>query len=232
MTDGKKAMAAKAEKIKAYKKLLKMAKKEELAEDEDVEANGIGCLSTILTLEWSEKGEFEDRRTRESYFNELLCDLAERNELAGMDIKDGKKIEQESQVIQLALTAGANPNCDCPYDIDPSKPIFDAFIENDKFHGALLVAKTPGFKGPGYQDAFELLDYYLCDDHKHEYPGKAEMPYARELVYVLFSKGMKPYNPEIRKSLQPIYEEEKKAREKAPRVAGNVLRRGRVSASR
>lgn len=219
-----KEMAAKAKKIAAYKELLKMAKA----------SSGRVDLELILSMERREQKPHlvNDQRTRESYLNELLCDLVDRHRVSGAAVKNGKEIEEESRVIQLALTAGANPNCHYPYGIYPSCAIFDAFIRKDKYHGALLVAQNPGFVGPENQRVLELLDSYLHDAYKLEFPGKKEMPYARELVYVLFSKGMKPYNPKIRKSLQPIYEEEKKARATAQKIATNAPKGGRVGAGR
>ena len=65
-----------------------------------------------------------------------------------------------------------------------------------------------------------------------EFPGKAEIPYARKLVYALFSKGIKPYDPKIRKSLQVVYEQEKKAKANASKLAGNAPQGGHSGASR
>ena len=240
-----KAMVAKAEKIaaqrEAYKELLTMAKEQRTESLRIAEGKPSGkqvCdidLTTIIDLDDSERNprpvEFRVPKSREEYLNEFLCEMVDRGNfnMGGACVKNAEEIEKESRVIRLALTAGANPN-GWYHRFDT--PIFDAFIEENKFHGALLVAKTPGFHGPERQSVFDSLDSYLQKDYKWEFPGKAEIPYARKLVYVLFSKGIKPYNPEIRKSLQPIYEEEKKARGNAPRPATNAPQGGRVGASR
>ena len=243
MTDGKKAIAAKAEKIaaqrEAYKELLTMAKEQRTEELRIAEGKPSGkqvCDIDLDTIYWmgvkyQNPRLSHDNRTREDFFNEFLCEMVDRGDfnMGGACVKDPKEIEKESRVIRLALTAGANPN---GWYENFETPIFDAFIEENKFHGALLVAETPGFYGPECQSVFDSLDSYLQKDYKWEFPGKAEIPYARKLVYALFSKGIKPYDPKIRKSLQVVYEQEKKAKANASKLAGNAPQGGRSGTSR
>ena len=240
-----KVMVAKAKKIaaqrEAYKELLTMAKEQRTEELRIAEGKPSGkqvCdidLTTILDLDDSERNprpvEFRVPKSREEYLNEFLCEMVDRGDfnMGGACVKDPKEIEKESRVIRLALTAGADPN---GWYERYETPIFDAFIEENKFHGALLVAETPGFHGPECQSAFGRIDYYLQKDYKWEFPGKAEIPYARKLVYALFSKGIKPYDPKIRKSLQVVYEQEKKAKANASKLAGNAPQGGRSGTSR
>lgn len=237
------AMAAKAKKIaaqrEAYKELLTMAKEQRTERLRIAEGKPSGkqvCDIDLNTIYWmgvkyQNPRLSHDNRTREDFFNEFLCEMVDRGHfnMGGAPVKDPKEIEKESRVIRLALTAGADPN-GWYHRFDT--PIFDAFIEENKFHGALLVAETPGFHGPECQSVFDSLDSYLQKGYKWEFPGKAEIPYARKLVYALFSKGIKPYDPKIRKSLQPIYEAEKKARGNAQKIATNAPQGGRVGASR
>ena len=238
-----KAMAAKAKKIAAqkaaYKELLTMAKEQRTERLRIAEGKPSGkqvCDIGLDTIYWmGEKYQnprlSHDNRTREDFFNEFLCEMVDRGHfgMGGAPVKNASEIEKESRVIQLALTAGADPN-GWYHRFDT--PIFDAFIEENKFHGALLVAETPGFHGPEHQSAFGRIDYYLQKDYKREFPGKAEIPYARKLVYALFSKGIKPYDPKVRKSLQPIYEAEKKAKANVSKLAGNAPKGGRSGASK
>ncbi len=245
-----KAISAKAKKIAAYKELLRIAKQEALDKKGQVAPNDQGMVGIVLALDkgWlgpilaldkmrqdmKRQGVKNTHRLENDFWNLQMCNFIkrERDEMGVLIVNNAEKIKQERRVIQLALTAGADPNCQYPYDTFASYAIFDAFIDKHKYHGASLVAQAPGFVGPENQDVFKSLDSYLRNGHKWEFPGKAEMPYARELVYVLFSKGIKPYDPKIRKSLQPIYEAEKKAKANASKLAGNAPQGGRVGASR
>ena len=98
--------------------------------------------------------------------------------------------------IRLLLDAGANPNY-IHYDNDYGggrMAIFDRFIKEDNYSGAAEIAKTEGFVGPENQAmVFKRLSFYSpCES-------------AGEVVRVLFSKDMKPYNPQTRNYLQNTY---------------------------
>ena len=217
-----KEISAKAQKIRAYKELLKIAKEGSF----DVyftlnrlygkgKAIPLNCLDPIT-----------HRRNREPALNETLCLLAQ-----GDPAIDVEHLEKERHIIQLALTAGADPNCSSPYGF-PDESILDTFIHKGKAYGALEVAKTDKFvRSKALDKTFrELacsLDYYLVDgllfpdfwDTKEEYDlYRHDVADKIELVYVLFSKGMTPSDPKIFKSLQPLYAEEKN------RIAKNISR--------
>lgn len=210
-----KEMAEKAKKIAAYKELLKMAKEGSFRDAFDVD-----CLGPILDIENmnNSKTSARQKKERQICLDTVLCNLALRE----TDLNDAKSVEEERRVIQLVLTAGANPNtCEQFFSSEEPITVFDAFIHENKYYGALEVAKMKGFIGPQNQaKTFESLASRPSSQDK------------RELVRVLFNKDMKPYDPKIRKSLQAVYEEEKKARENTSRPTGNVPTGGRSGASR
>ena len=210
-----KEMAEKAKKIAAYKELLKMAKKGSFRDAFDVD-----CLGPILDIENmnNSKTSARQKKERQICLDTVLCNLALRE----TDLNDAKSVEEERRVIQLVLTAGANPNtCEQFFSSEEPITVFDAFIHENKYYGALEVAKMKGFIGPQNQaKTFESLASCPSSQDK------------RELVRVLFDKDMKPYNPKIRQSLQAVYEEEKKAKANASKLAGNAPQGGRSGASR
>ena len=206
---------AKAQRIKSYKKLLKIAKEGSF----DVyftlgglygngKARPLNCLDPIT-----------HKRNRQLALNETLRRLAKGDPARSM-----ARLEEERQIIQLTLSAGADPNCACPYDM--SESILDSFLYFKKAYGALEVAKSDSFTRPKTLDntfgelAYSLSHYLKygrlapdlwdtqeeCDLYKRDIADKID------LVYVLFSKGMKPDNPRILKALQPLYEKEQERR--------------------
>ena len=230
-----KEMADKAKKIRAYKKLLKLA--QEGSFDVHFTLSGLYGKDKAIPLNCLEP--LTQEKDRQFALNETLCRLAK-----GDPANSIQRLEEEKRIIQLTLAAGADPNYPCPYEMPES--IFDSFMYYKKAYGALEIAKSDKFVRPKtldktFDDLTYSLDYYLKDgqlfpdfwDTEEEYHlYKHDVADKIELVYVLFNKGMEPHNPRIRKSLQPIYEEQRKARENAPRPATNSPQGGRVSTGR
>ncbi len=213
-----KKITAEARKIKAYKELLKIAK--EGSFDVHFTLNGLYGKGKTLPLNCLDP--ITHRRNRQLALNETLCRLAQGNPANSI-----ARLEEEKRIIQLVLAAGANPNCSSPYGM-PDESVLNSFIYYKKAYGALEVAKADSFVRPKTLDrTFNALacslDYYLEDgqlfpnfwDTEEEYNlYKHDVADKIELVYVLFDKGMEPDNPQLRKSLQPLYEEEKERRAK------------------
>ena len=136
------AMTAKAKKIaaqrEAYKELFQMAKEQRTERLRIAEGKPSGkqvCDIGLDTIYWmgvkyQNPRLSHDNRTREDFFNEFLCEMVDRGHfgMGGAPVKNASEIEKESRVIQLALTAGANPN-GWYHRFDT--PIFDAFIEKN-----------------------------------------------------------------------------------------------------
>ena len=175
-----KEMTAKAEKIAAYKKLLKMAQNGGFPD-----FFGLDCLESILDIENMDRSMTLAQRKKERQLNldTVLCDLVLRGTLEG-----AKSEEEERQVIQLVLTAGANPNLCEKFFSNKPMTVFDAFIHENKYYGALEVAKAQGFTRP--QNPEKTLKRLTSRPHNQ---------YKSELLQVLSDKGMTPDKSKMRK---------------------------------
>ncbi|MBP5344233.1 MAG: hypothetical protein J6Y85_04085, partial [Alphaproteobacteria bacterium] len=171
------------------------------------------CLDPIRSAENSP----EDRPRN---LNAVLYNLTERKIPNTVERPYMDSLEEERRVIQLTLAAGADPNYTPkhPYHDQPS--VFDSFMRHQKYHGALEVAKTEGFVGPAGQVTFEILKDELTFYRRwgRPYPGETKEESAlyaqrckdaKELVYVLFAQEIYPYDSNVRKFLEPVYQEEK-----------------------
>jgi len=203
-------MTDNAPKIKAYQELFKIAQDGDF--DHYCPGGGAHCLDPI-------RGS---NLERQSALNETLYNLANRKipNTVWCPLTT-ESIEQERHIIQLTLAAGANPNYAHYYSFYYyPETVFDAFMRNNKYHGALEVAKTKGFTGPQNQEAFKILEQGLrfYKYWGHPYPGETKIEsalYAQEchdqieLVSTLFSKKIYPYDPRICQALLPIVEKKK-----------------------
>ena len=223
-----------AKKIKAYKELF------EIAQEGGFDGYTPGgwsafCLDPIREI----------KKDRLCALNETLYNLATRE--IPNTIRHPysvNSIEEERHGIQLTLDAGADPNYSHQYSFySTPDSVFDMFIRNRKYHGALEVAKTEGFFGPQGQKAFNILeeDLRFYRYWGRPYPGETKSESAlyalkckdqKELVYTLFSKGIYPYDLHIRQELQPIFEEEQKkktqsAHKKTSTQIGKIQQGGR-----
>ena len=127
-----------------------------------------------------------------------------------------KQMNKEKRLARLVLRAGADPNFHSSlYDM----AIFDQFLIQRKSHIALEIAKTDGFIGPqNSEKAFYVLSdtlaFYL--NWKQPYPGNTEEETGlhmqncadrKDLVYLLFQKGLYPRNETVFEKLVPIVQE-------------------------
>ena len=134
-------------------------------------------------------------------------------------------VDKQNRITRLMIEAGANPNVERMGLFHPES-VFETFMQfgNLKPHCALEIAKADGFKRPRTLDNIFLRLTGLLEqqikygktfwDDYHETVDAFELrkklcSYGQTLVYTLFEKGMKPKDPEVLKSLQPIYVAEK-----------------------
>jgi len=217
-------------KIRAYKKLFEIAKEGSF----DVyftlsgfygkdTAKPLRCLDPII-----------HGKDRQLALNETLCRLAKGDPARSME-----RLEEERRIIQLVLTAGADPNCSSHYGM-PDESILQSFMSYKKTYGALEVAKADSFMRPKtldntFNELVYSLDYYLQDgqlfpdfwDTAEEYAlYKRDVADKIKLVCVLFDKGMYPSDPKVRQLLQPIYEEEQK---RIQANASNQMKKGKAT---
>lgn len=199
----------KIDKIEALKTLLKMEQEGfDLYQIEKADMYGGGRIHEVRLLEPLEHYKREDFN-REKALNDVL-----RRMLSADIPKDIEHIEEERQIVKLVLMAGANPNAYSRHYA--GKRIFDAFFNTGRSYAALEVAKSPNFSASGdlesiYECLSDYFDYYL--KHGYHFPGKTEkedemnrykLKDRKELLHVLFGKGMYPYDEKLFKKLTPI----------------------------
>ncbi|MBP5344334.1 MAG: hypothetical protein J6Y85_04620 [Alphaproteobacteria bacterium] len=221
------AMAAKAKKIAAYRDLMKM--------------------KDYFHLCYGE--------TRQEELDKSLMDFATKGSLVSpLNINH---VEIENRIVRLMIDAGANPNAERMGLFKPES-LFEVFMEFGKVkpHCALEIAKVNGFKPPKDVDPiFGRLEYLLeqqitegkpsrivhpitmvdydDDETKQDFEVRKKLcRYGQALVYTLFEKGIKPKDKKLLKSLQPVYEAEKKRLAQSSRPTSNTPTGGHSGASR
>ena len=242
MTDGKKAMAAKAKKIaarrKAYRDLMDMR----------------DCFHVCSGY------------TDQEILDKSLMELATNGEPVFW--RDIDRVDQQNRIVRLMIAAGANPNAKRKADGMSLFEMFISFMDwgNRYFrpHCALEIAKTDGFKPPKDLDFVFLRLQHLLTDYieadkghltwhlikdprtmvysrhaRRDWEVKEEFllrkklcRYGQALVYTLFEKGIKPKDKKLLKSLQPVYAAEKKSLANASRSTSNTHTGGRSGVSR
>ena len=165
-------------------------------------------------LDWEDNliyGHFRSSADRQSALNRTL------ERLICADFPSSvRQMNKERRLIHLILSAGANQNFQSSlYD----KPVFDQFLLQRKSYAALEIAKADGFKEPqDPEKAFYILSdsltFYL--NWKRPYPGNTKEESAlnlqncidrKNLVYLLFQRGLYPRNETIFETLVPIVQE-------------------------
>ncbi|MBE6446050.1 MAG: hypothetical protein E7021_01400 [Alphaproteobacteria bacterium] len=119
--------------------------------------------------------------------------------------KTVEQMQKERELIRLILDAGCNPN----------HPIlFDDSVARKKIYAALEIAKTDGFVAPKklnaiFADLADGLHFYSQWErsaHFKKQPDltKLVMKDLKDLVYILYQKGMYPTNPKVFEKLAPV----------------------------
>ena len=197
------------DKINAFKKLLKMQKEGfDFYQTESADMYGGGRIHELRLLEPLKN------YSHENFNRKVALDDVLRGILLADRPKDVEHVEEERQIVKLALIAGADPNAYSRHYAGGR--IFDAFFNTGRLHVALELAKAPNFFGSSdlasiYEGLSNCFDYYLKQGHHR--PGETatedkmnlcKLKDRKELVCVLFKKGMYPYDERLFEKLVPI----------------------------
>ncbi len=121
--------------------------------------------------------------------------------------KTVEQMQKESELIRLILDAGCNPN----YPI-----LFEDSVARKKIYAALEIAKTDGFVAPKKLNTiFADLADGLCFHSQWERSAylnlkkqsdltKQVMKDLKDLVYILYQKGIYPTNQKLFEKLLPV----------------------------
>ena len=199
--------------ILAFKKLMEISQKGSIELYGTTEAD-IYSDARSWPVRWDKdlgNGHSKNEQERQRALDDTLACLVTVDSPSSLE-----QLKKEKRLARLILDAGADAN---RYYRFHNRNIFDDFLLQGKPHIALEVAKTDGFMGPGrpfriFNHLMDKLEFYL--QWEKPFPGsgwenKGQVAlYAqncedqKELVYLLFQKGIYPRDAHVFEKLSPI----------------------------
>ena len=196
-------MTDKKTEIEAFKKLVEFTNvKGDLWQYDPITESGNLHLKLARELGYAlKKGHFDNEVDKQRGLNhalEIMAYLSERP-------KTLTRLQLEESLVTLLLDAGASPNVSLPY----YHRVFDSFVGYGKCFAALEIAKRKHFTTPGIpEQVFSVLAVRL----EQQKMGKGEDFETRqryysdqkELVRILFQKGIYPVDHKLFERLVPF----------------------------